>query len=54
MLNNGNRIPFELAGTRDLKPDDLVCLYRSDEVFAGIYRMTDRDLKLEKYFLEEA
>ncbi len=54
LLNNGNRIPLELAEVKDVKPDDLLCLCRSDGIFAGIYRMTDRDLKLEKYFLEES
>ena len=52
LLENGNKIPFEVANVPETKIDELVCMYHSDGRFAGLFKVNDGYYKLEKFFLE--
>ena len=53
LLNNGNAVLKRNVTDCDAAEDELIRMYRSDGVFAGLYRVTGELCKPEKNFLEE-
>ncbi|MCR4675240.1 MAG: tRNA pseudouridine(55) synthase TruB [Lachnospiraceae bacterium] len=52
LIENGNKIPFELVEEQKGRVGDFVSLYHPNKKFAGIYKTLDGYYKPEKFFLE--
>ena len=52
LLENGNRIPLDLAKPVEAQIDERLSVYHSDGRFAGIFKKQEDCYKPEKFFLE--
>ena len=52
LLENGNKIPLDLAKPMEAQIDERLAVYHSDGRFAGIFKKQEDCYKPEKFFLE--